>query len=179
MAKIGLPIIFMCKDVRNVYITELPGEVELARASFPCQDLSLAGNGAGLKANVVVLSGRSGNSCRAKAQSKIILFKIFMVHLRAMASILLLACHGFQGSMSRKGNCRDNAVMERFFLNLKMEHVWHRQYANHNEAICDATDYIVNFYNSRRMQSSLGYLPSNDYEMKRPDQQPILLSEKC
>ncbi len=38
------------KDVRNVDVTELPGEVELAWASFPCQDLSLAGNGAGLKA---------------------------------------------------------------------------------------------------------------------------------
>ncbi len=43
--------------------------------------------------------------------------------------------HGFQGSMSRKGNCWDNAVMERFFLNLKMERVWRRQYANHTEAI--------------------------------------------
>jgi len=45
--------------------------------------------------------------------------------------------------MSRKGNCWDNAVMERFFLNLK------RDYANHAEAMRDETDYIVNFYNSR------------------------------
>lgn len=83
----------------------------------------------------------------------------------------LLVCHGFQGSMSRKGNCWDNSVMERFFLNLKMERVWRRQYANHNEAIRDVTDYIVNFYNSRRIHSSLGYLPPNDYEMKMAEQQ--------
>uniref|UniRef100_UPI001D0C8F00 hypothetical protein n=1 Tax=Escherichia coli TaxID=562 RepID=UPI001D0C8F00 len=36
--------------------------------------------------------------------------------------------------MSRKGNCWDNAVMERFFLNLKMERVWQTRYANHTEA---------------------------------------------
>lgn len=90
----------------------------------------------------------------------------------------LLARQGFQGSMSRKGNCWDNAVMERFFLNLKMERVWRRQYANPTEAIRDVTDYIVNFYNSRRLHSSLGYLPPNGYEMKMAEQQPILVSEK-
>ena len=46
----------------------------------------------------------------------------------------LLDKHGFVCSMSRKGNCWDNAVAERFFLNLKMERVWQRQYANHTEA---------------------------------------------
>lgn len=90
----------------------------------------------------------------------------------------LLARHGFQGSMSRKGNCWDNAVMERFFLNLKMERVWHRQYANPTEAIRDVTDYIVNFYNSRRLHSSLGYLPPNRYELKMAGQQPIGVSKK-
>ena len=43
----------------------------------------------------------------------------------------LLRKHGLVGSMSRKGNCWDNSVMERFFLNLKMERVWQRDYANH------------------------------------------------
>lgn len=46
----------------------------------------------------------------------------------------LLARHGLQGSMSRKGNCWDNAVIERFFLNLKMERVWRRQYAKRHPA---------------------------------------------
>ncbi len=80
--------------------------------------------------------------------------------------------------MSRKCNCWDNAVMERFFLNLKMERVWRRQYANHTEAIRDVTDYMINFYNSRRLHSSLGYLPPNVYEMKMAEQQPIGVSEK-
>ncbi|WNB77601.1 IS3 family transposase [Methylomonas koyamae] len=90
----------------------------------------------------------------------------------------LLVRHGFQGSMSRKGNCWDNAVMERFFLNLKMERAWRRQYANHAEAIRDATDYIVNCYNNRRLHSSLGYLPPNGFEMKMEVQQPICVSDK-
>lgn len=52
--------------------------------------------------------------------------------------------------------------MERFFLNLKMERVWRRDYANHQEAISDITDYIVGFYNSKRLHSTLGYLPPNE-----------------
>jgi putative transposase len=74
-------------------------------------------------------------------------------------------------------NYWDNAVMKRFFLNLKMERVWHCQYPNHSDAIHDVTDYIVNFYSSWRLHSSLGYLPPNGYEMKMAEQQPILVSE--
>jgi len=55
----------------------------------------------------------------------------------------LLARHGLVGSMSRKGNCWDNAVMERFFLSLKTERVWQRDYANHAEAMTDIADYSV------------------------------------
>ncbi len=76
----------------------------------------------------------------------------------------LLARHGMQCSMSRKGNCWDNAVMERFFLNLKMERVWRKNYANHGEAIKDITDYIVRFYNEGRLHSTLGYVSPNQYE---------------
>ena len=85
----------------------------------------------------------------------------------------LLDKHGLVGSMSRRGNCWDNSVMERFFLNLKMERVWRRQYANHDEAIRDVTDYIVNFYNSRRQHSTLGYLSPNGYEHKMAEIHPI------
>ena len=76
----------------------------------------------------------------------------------------LLAEHDLVTSMSRKGNCWDNAVMERFFLNLKMERVWQRDYANHLEAVQDITDYIVNFYNANRLHSTLGYRSPNDFE---------------
>lgn len=89
----------------------------------------------------------------------------------------LLTCHGLLAGMSQKGNCCDNAVMERFFLNLKMERVWQRDYANHAEAILDVTDYIVGFYNSTRLHSSLGYLPPNVYELKSVAKQAIAVSE--
>ena len=76
----------------------------------------------------------------------------------------LLARHGLVASMSRKACCWDNAVMERFFLNLKMERIWQRDYANHIEASHDITDYIVNFYNAIRLHSTLGYRSPNDIE---------------
>ena len=46
--------------------------------------------------------------------------------------------------------------MERFFLNLKMERVWQRDYANHGEARRDITDYVVSFYNGTGLHSKLG-----------------------
>jgi transposase InsO family protein len=87
----------------------------------------------------------------------------------------LLSTHGFVCSMSRKGNCWDNAVAERFFLNLKMERVWQRQYANHAEAKADITDYIVGFYNCKRINSALGNLSPAVYERKMAAQ-PIVVS---
>jgi len=89
----------------------------------------------------------------------------------------LLSKHGFRCSMSRKGNCWDNAVMERFFLNLKMERVWRKTYANQAEAMNDVADYIVVFYNNVRLHSRLGYLSPNVYEQQTV-KQPILVSEK-
>jgi putative transposase len=85
--------------------------------------------------------------------------------------------HGFVCSMSRKGNCWDNAVAERFFLNLKMERVWQRQYANHAEAKADITDYIVGSYSCKRINSALGNLPPAVYERKMAEREPIVVSE--
>ena len=95
----------------------------------------------------------------------------------------LLAKHGLKGSMSRKGNCWadlgfcDDAVMERFFLNLKMERVWHKDYANHLEATNDIADYIVGFYNSTRLHSKMGNLSPNAFERESTSKKPIKLSE--
>lgn len=89
----------------------------------------------------------------------------------------LVASHGFICSMSRKGNCWDNAVAERFFLNLKMERVWQRDYANHAEAKIDIAAYIVSFYNSERLHSVLGNLPPSVYERKMAANKPIVVSE--
>jgi transposase InsO family protein len=90
----------------------------------------------------------------------------------------LLKQHGLVCSMSRKGNCWDNAAMERFFLNLKMERVWQRDYANHGEAKRDIVEYIVGFYNTCRLHSALNYLPPMIYEQEMAAKQPILVSEK-
>lgn len=84
----------------------------------------------------------------------------------------LLAQHQLIGSMSRQGNCWDNAVMERFFLNLKMERVWQRDYANALEAQADISDYIVNFYNSTRLHSALKYQSPADYERQNAQSTP-------
>ena len=85
--------------------------------------------------------------------------------------------HSLVGSMSRKGNCWDNAVMERFFLNLKMERVWQKDYANYFEAITDIADYIVNFYNSVRLHSTLGNLSPIAFEQESASKKPIDVSE--
>ena len=76
----------------------------------------------------------------------------------------LLKQHGVLCSMSRKGNCWDNAVMERFFLNLKMERVWQRDYANQMEVHKDVTEYIVGFYNGVRRHAALGNVAPSTFE---------------
>ena len=50
---------------------------------------------------------------------------------------------------------------ERCFLNLKVERVWQKDYANHSEAMTDVADYIVGFYNCERLPSKLGNLSPN------------------
>lgn len=78
----------------------------------------------------------------------------------------LLKAHGFQGSMSRKGDCWDNAVVESFFGSLKQERVQWRSYQTRYEAQQDVLDYISMFYNSYRLHSYLGYVCPNDFENK-------------
>jgi len=78
----------------------------------------------------------------------------------------LLARHGLVCSMSRLGDCWDNAVAERFFLNLKMERIWQRRYVDRAEARRDITQYIVGFYNPVRLHSTLGYESPTNYEDK-------------
>ena len=76
----------------------------------------------------------------------------------------LLSAHGIVCSMSRKGDCLDNAVAERFFGSLKRAWTTHRLYATRQEARDDVLDYIERFYNSRRKHSYLGYVSPNAYE---------------
>ena len=76
----------------------------------------------------------------------------------------LLSEYGMICSMSRKGNCWDNAVAERFFRSLKSDQTEHRRYATREEAKKDVIDYIEMFYNSRRYHSYLGYVSPAEYE---------------
>jgi transposase InsO family protein len=71
-----------------------------------------------------------------------------------------------KASMSRKGNCYDNAPMESFWGTLKQELVHHRKYRTRQEAIQDITEYIEVFYNRQRRQKRLGYLSPAAYEQK-------------
>jgi transposase InsO family protein len=67
-------------------------------------------------------------------------------------------------SMSRKGNCYDNAPMESFFKSFKIEEVYRNRYATHEEATRAVTDYIERFYNRVRLHSALGYLSPIRFE---------------
>ena len=75
--------------------------------------------------------------------------------------------HGVVCSMSRSGNCWDNAAMESFFSTLKTERTSRRVYRTRDEARADVFDYIERFYNPRRRHSTLGYLSPLDYEQQR------------
>jgi putative transposase len=71
---------------------------------------------------------------------------------------------GMIPSMSGKGNCYDNAVVESFFHTLKKEQVGDQTYPTREEARREVIDYIEMFYNSQRLHSSLGYVAPNDFE---------------
>lgn len=69
----------------------------------------------------------------------------------------ILRERGFRQSMSRKGNCWDNAPMESFFKTLKIELVYPQQYQTHEEAKRSIFEYIEIFYNRQRMHSALNF----------------------
>ena len=76
----------------------------------------------------------------------------------------LLREHNITCSMSRKGNCWDNAMMESFFATLKKERVHHESYSTRAAARQSVFEYIELFYNPRRRHSALGYLSPEQYE---------------
>ncbi|HEC2218261.1 TPA: IS3 family transposase, partial [Staphylococcus delphini] len=70
----------------------------------------------------------------------------------------LLREKGVQSSMSRKGNCYDNACIESFHSIIKKELIHHQNYKTRNEAIFSIVEYILTFYNSKRVPSTLKYM---------------------
>ena len=75
-----------------------------------------------------------------------------------------LARHRLLASMSRKGNCYDNAYIESFWSSLKYEAVWPCKFATRDEARTALFDYIESFYNRTRLHSSLGYMSPINFE---------------
>jgi putative transposase len=75
-----------------------------------------------------------------------------------------LAKHEMKQSMSRKGNCYDNAPMESFFKSFKTEEVNRQTYQTHEQATRAVIDYIERFYNSIRMHTSIDFVSPNEFE---------------
>ncbi len=76
----------------------------------------------------------------------------------------LMADSGVTCSMSRSGNCWDNAAMESFFSSLKTERVGRKVYRSRDEARADVFDYVERFYNPTRQHSTIGYKSPIDFE---------------
>lgn len=79
----------------------------------------------------------------------------------------LLDDQGVVCSMSRRGDCWDNAAMESFFSTLKTERLSRRRYTTRDEARADVFDYIERFYNPRRRHSTLGQVSPDQFEKTR------------
>ena len=79
----------------------------------------------------------------------------------------ILEQNNLLSSMSRRGNCWDNAVVESFFRSLKIEWVWQTFYDTRAEARRDIFEYIEVFYNRSRLHSTLGYKTPEEYESLR------------
>ena len=78
-----------------------------------------------------------------------------------------LEAYGFRSSMSRKGNCWDNAVMESFFGRLKVELIYAENYTSIEQARAGIFEYIEIFYNKQRRHSANNYVSPNDYEQQQ------------
>jgi len=77
-----------------------------------------------------------------------------------------LKSNGVQSSMSRKGNCWDNAAMESFFSRLKVELIYAENYRTTDEARAGIFEYIELFYNRKRRHSAIGYISPVEYEQR-------------
>jgi transposase InsO family protein len=90
----------------------------------------------------------------------------------------LLTQHEIQASMSRKGNCWDNAVAESFFHTLKIELIYMEDFDTHEQAQTAVFEYIEVFYNRQRCHSANGYLAPLAYEQALKTNE-VLCPEKC
>ncbi len=77
---------------------------------------------------------------------------------------ILLEANAILASMSRKGDCWDNSVVESFFKTLKVELVYQKRYLTRDDAKADIFEYIEVFYNRQRRHSAVSYHSPVDFE---------------
>lgn len=104
---------------------------------------------------------------RRKPTSKVLIHSDQGSQFTSIDWALFLKHHNLQHSMSRRGNCHDNAVAESFFNLLKRERIRRRTYRTREEARRDVFDYIEMFYNPKRKHVRNGMLSPADFERQQ------------
>ena len=104
--------------------------------------------------------------CDREVQSDMLLHSDRGVQYRGHEYQAALQNYGIRCSMSRTGNCWDNAVMESFFSRLKVELIYAEQYQTIDEVRSGVFEYIEMFYNRNRRHSAIGYMSPIDFEQQ-------------
>ena len=104
---------------------------------------------------------------RRKPKGKVLIHSDQGSQFTSMDWASFLKQHNLEHSMSRRGNCHDNAVAESFFSLLKRERIRRRTYRTRDEARSDVFDYIEMFYNPKRKHSNNGMLSPADFEKQQ------------
>ena len=120
---------------------------ERMKATLVCDALKMALFRRAMPHGVIVHSDRGSQYCSKRFQA-------------------LLARHGLLCSMSKRGDCYDNAVAESFFHSLKVELTHGVRYATRDQARRDVFEYIETYYNLLRRHSALDYLSPAEFEEK-------------
>ena len=118
-----------------------------------------------LDASLVIAALRMALSQRRHSQN-LIVHSDRGAQFASAAYRQLLAQHGLTASMSRKGNCYDNAFIESFWSTLKYELVYHHRFATFAQVRTAIFHYIETFYNRVRLHSSLAYLSPINFESR-------------
>ena len=104
---------------------------------------------------------------RRKPKGKVLIHSDQGSQFTSMDWAAFLRAHNLEHSMSRRGNCHDNAVAESFFNLLKRERIRRRTYRTREEARQDVFDYIQMFYNPKRKHARNGMLSPNEFERQQ------------
>ena len=115
----------------------------------------------------VVLQALLMATWRRKPREKVLIHSDQGSQFTSMGWAAFLRAHNLEHSMSRRGNCHDNAVAESFFNLLKRERIRRRTYRTRDEARQDVFDYIEMFYNPKRKHARNGMLSPVDFEREQ------------